>query len=46
MKRAFLIRVGALALAGFLIADIAWPKASFAEEISAAAPAAEAAFTA
>jgi len=37
MKRAFLIIVGALALAGFLMADIAWPKTSIAEEISAAA---------
>ena len=37
MKRAFLIIVGALALAGFLRADIAWPKTSIAEEISAAA---------
>ena len=36
MKRAFLIVVGALALAGFLMADIAWPKTSIAEEISAA----------
>jgi hypothetical protein len=46
MKRAFLIIVGALALAGFLIPDIAWPKACIAEETSAAAPAAEAASTA
>ena len=37
MKRAFLIIVSALALVGLLIADIAWPKASTAEEIPAAA---------
>jgi hypothetical protein len=42
MKRAVLIVVSGLALAGLLIADIAWPKASAAEEIPAAAPAAEA----
>ena len=42
MKRVFLIVVSALALAGFLLADIAWPKASTAEETPAAAPAAEA----
>ena len=45
MKRAVLIIVSALALVGLLIADIAYPKASIAEEISAAAPAAEAAAT-
>jgi hypothetical protein len=45
MKRAFLIVVSALALVGLLIADIAWPKASSAEEIPAAAPAAQAAAT-
>jgi hypothetical protein len=43
MKRAFLIIVGALALAGFLIPDVAWPKACVAEETSAAASAAGAA---
>ena len=42
MKRAVLIIVSGLALAGLLIADIAWPKASTAEETPAAAPAAEA----
>ena len=42
MKRAVLIIVSAVALVGLLIADIAWPKASIAEEIPAAAPAAEA----
>lgn len=42
MKRAVLIVVSALALVGLLIADIAWPKASTAEETPAAAPAAEA----
>jgi hypothetical protein len=42
MKRALLIVVSALVLAGFLIAAIAWPKASIAEEIPAAVPAADA----
>ena len=42
MKRAVLIVVSGLALAGLLIADIAWPKASTAGETPAAAPAAEA----
>lgn len=42
MKRAFLIVISALALAGLLLAEIAWPKASIAEETPAAAPAAEA----
>jgi len=46
MKRAFLIIVGALVLAGFLIADIGWPKASVSKKVSAAASAAEAASTA
>ena len=45
MKRAVLIVVSGLALAGLLIADIAWPKASTAEETPAAAPAAEAGAT-
>ena len=45
MKRAVLIVVSGLALAGLLIADIAWPKASTAEEIPAAAPAAQAGAT-
>jgi hypothetical protein len=45
MKRAVLIVVSGLALVGLLIADIAWPKASTAEEIPAAAPAAQAAAT-
>ena len=42
MKRAVLIIVSGLALAGLLIADIAYPKTSTAEETPAAAPAAEA----
>ena len=42
MKRAVLIIVSGLALAGLLVADIAWPKASTAEETPAAAPAAQA----
>jgi hypothetical protein len=46
MKRALLIVVSALALGSFLLADLAWPKASIAEEIPAPAPAAEAASTA
>ena len=46
MKRAVLIVVSLSALAGLLFADIAWPKASVAEEIPAPAPAAEAAATA
>jgi len=45
MKRAVLIIVSALALVGLLIADLAYPKASIAEETSAAAPAAQAAAT-
>ena len=45
MKRAVLIVVSALALVVLLIADIAYPKASMAEEIPAAAPAAEAGAT-
>lgn len=48
MKRAVLIVVSALALVGLLIADIAWPKSSIAEEIpapAATAAAAEAAST-
>ena len=45
MKRAILIVVSALALVGLLIADIAWPRASTAEEIPAAAPAAQAGAT-
>ena len=45
MKRAVLIIVSALALVGLLIADIAWPKASIAEETPAAEPAAKAAAT-
>jgi hypothetical protein len=39
MKRGLLIVISALALAGFLIADTAWPKASIAEETPAAAAA-------
>ena len=42
MKRAFFIVISALALAGLLLADIAWPNATIAEETPAAAPAAEA----
>jgi FtsZ-interacting cell division protein ZipA len=45
MKRAVLIIVSALALVGLLIADLAYPGASIAEETPAAAPAAEAAAT-
>ena len=45
MKRALLIAISALALAGFLIADIAWPKASIAEDTPAEEPAAKAAAT-
>ena len=45
MKRAVLIVVSGLALVGLLIADLAYPKASIAEETSAAAPAAQAAAT-
>ena len=45
MKRAVLIIVSALALVGLLIADLAYPKTSIAEETAAAAPAAEAAAT-
>jgi hypothetical protein len=45
MKRAVLIIVSALALVGLLIADLAYPKASIAEDTPAAAPAAEAAAT-
>ena len=45
MKRAVLIVVSALALVGLLIADIAWPRASTAEEIPGAAPAAQAGAT-
>jgi len=45
MKRAVLIVVSALALVGLLIADLAYPKTSIAEEIPAAAPGAEAAAT-
>jgi hypothetical protein len=45
MKRAVLVIVSALALVGLLIADIAWPKASTADEIPAAAPAAQAGAT-
>ena len=45
MKRAVLIIVSALALVGLLIADLAYPKASIAEETPAAAPAVEAAAT-
>jgi hypothetical protein len=45
MKRAGLIAVSSLALAGLLIADVAWPKASTADEIPVAAPAAVAAAT-
>ncbi len=45
MKRAVLIVVSGLALVGLLIADIAWPKASTAEEIPAATSAAGTAAT-
>jgi len=45
MKRAVLIIVSALALVGLLIADLAYPKTSIAEETPAAAPAAQAAAT-
>jgi cytoskeletal protein RodZ len=45
MKRAVLIVVSGLALAGLLIADIAWPKASTADETPASAPAAQAGAT-
>jgi len=45
MKRAVLIIVSGLALVGLLFADIAWPKASIAEESPAPAPAAQAAAT-
>jgi hypothetical protein len=45
MKRAVLIIVSALALVGLLIADLAYPKTSIAEESPAAAPAAQAAAT-
>ena len=45
MKRAVLIIVSALALVGLLIADLAYPKSSIAEETPAAAPAAQAAAT-
>ena len=45
MKRAVLIIVSALALVGLLIADLAYPKTSIAEETPAAAPAAEAGAT-
>jgi hypothetical protein len=45
MKRAVLVIVSALALVGLLVADIAYPKTSIAEEIPAAAPAAQAAAT-
>lgn len=45
MKRTFLIIISALALAGLLISDIAWPKASSADEIPGAVPAARAAAT-
>jgi hypothetical protein len=45
MKRAVLIIVSALALVGLLIADLAYPKTSIAEEIPAAAPAAQAGAT-
>jgi hypothetical protein len=39
MKRAFFIVISALALAGFLLADITWPKTSIADETPAAAAA-------
>jgi hypothetical protein len=45
MKRSVLVIVSGLALAGLLIADIAWPKASTADEIPAAAPVAQAGTT-
>ena len=45
MKRAVLIVVSAIALVGLLIADIAYPKTSIAEESPAAEPAAQAAAT-
>src|SRR5258708_20561233 len=45
MKRAVLIIVSALVLVGLLIADLAYPKASIAEETPAAAAAAQAAAT-
>ena len=45
MKRSVLVIVSGLALVGLLIADIAWPKTSTADEIPAAAPAAQAGAT-
>ena len=45
MKRAVLIIVSALALVGLLIADLAYPKTSIAEDTPAAAPAAQAGAT-
>jgi hypothetical protein len=45
MKRAFLIIISALAVVGLLIADVAWPKASIADEIPVPAASAEAAST-
>ena len=45
MNRAVLIVVSGLALVGLLIADVAWPKATIAEEMPAAAPAAQAGAT-
>jgi hypothetical protein len=45
MKRSVLVIVSGLALVGLLIADIAWPKTSTADEIPAAVPVAQAGAT-
>lgn len=45
MKRAVLIIVSALAVVGLLVADLAYPKTSIAEDSPAAVPTAEAAAT-